>query len=209
MRRTAAARGLNEAVTWSFIAEERGRDVRRLGLGARQSDQRGDEGDAALAAAGPARGGAAQRRRAAPTASGCSRSGAAISATREHPTLGLMLAGETRPRGWRSGKAAAVRRVRRQGRGAGPARRRRRAGRQPPGASETLRGVYHPGRSGRLAPWTEECAGRVRRAAPAGAQGVRPRRRRRRRRDLPRRDPGRSARPATCAAPMRRRRCRR
>ncbi len=59
-RRTAAARGLNEAVTWSFISGSRGGAVRRRGLDPRQSDQRGDEGDAALAAPRPARRGRAQ-----------------------------------------------------------------------------------------------------------------------------------------------------
>ena len=54
------------------------RAVRRRGLAARQPDQRGDEGDAALAAAGPAGGGGAEcgaghRRRCA-----CSKSGGAI-----------------------------------------------------------------------------------------------------------------------------------
>ena len=54
-RRAAAARGLNEAVTWSFIAEEDADQFGGARLGAQESDQRGHEGDAALAIAGPDR----------------------------------------------------------------------------------------------------------------------------------------------------------
>ena len=94
-RRAAAARGLNEAVTWSFISEAEAAPFGGAAWIARQPDQRGDEGDAPVAAARPARRGAAQRRRAARTASGCSRSAAAISGERASGRRsGLVLAGE-------------------------------------------------------------------------------------------------------------------
>ena len=74
----------------------RGGAVRRRRLAARQPDQRGDEGDAALAPPRPARRGGAQHGARRGERSGCSRSAGAISRTAERPTLGLVLAG---PRG--------------------------------------------------------------------------------------------------------------
>ena len=69
----------------------------------------------------------------------CSRSAGAISSDGERPTLGLVLAGARAARHWRGGTARRLRRVRRQGRGAGDPRRRRRAGRQSPGAGRAPR----------------------------------------------------------------------
>ena len=68
---------------------------------------------------------------------------------REHPTLGLLLAGERRARAWQSGKAQPFDRVRCQGRGACAARCGGRSGREPPGLSR-CRTDWHPGRSARL-----------------------------------------------------------
>ena len=104
-RRAAAARGLNEAVTWSFISEAEAAPFGGARLAARQSDQRGDEGDAALAAPRPARRGGAQRR----------------ARRREHPPVRdrPALSGGGRaadPRRWSSPARAAPRHWRRQDR---------------------------------------------------------------------------------------------
>ena len=105
-RRAAAARGLNEAVTWSFISEAEAAPFGGAAWIARQPDQRGDEGDAALAAARPARRGA----RATPT-----RGADSVAPVRDRPALsGRRRAADARPasspasaapRDWRSGKA--------------------------------------------------------------------------------------------------------
>jgi phenylalanyl-tRNA synthetase beta chain len=149
VRRTAAARGLNEAVTWSFVAESEAapfggsawivanpisEEMKAMrpsllpGLlaAARRNSDRGAEG------------------------SGLFEIGRRYLAEGERPTLGLVLAGERRPRHWRSGKARAF--------DAHDAKAEAlallAAAGAPvdnlqslPGAS----GVYHPGRSGRLA----------------------------------------------------------
>ena len=61
-RRTAAARGLDEAVTWSFISEEEADAFGGARLAARQSHQRGPEGHAPVAPARPDCGRAAESR---------------------------------------------------------------------------------------------------------------------------------------------------
>ena len=76
-RRVLAARGLDEAVTWSFIPGGRGQALRRRqrSAAARQPDRVGTHRHAALAAAGPARRGAPQRRTAASPTCSSSKSG--------------------------------------------------------------------------------------------------------------------------------------
>ena len=82
-KRALAARGLVEAVTWSFVAKRAGRAVRRrqAGAGARQSDRGRTLRHAAEPAAGPGRGGAEATPIAASPTSRCSRSGRSSGAT--------------------------------------------------------------------------------------------------------------------------------
>ena len=183
----------------------RGGAVRRLGLDPRQSDQRGDEGDAALAAARPARRGARATWRAAPRASRLFEIGRRYLADGERPTLGLVLAGDARPRG--TGAAARRRRF-----DAFDAKAEALAILAAAGAPvDNLQvlggasGVYHPGQSGRLGLGPKNVLAEFGALHPRIAQGLRPRRAGGRGRDLPRRDPAEARRPATCAAPMRRR----
>jgi phenylalanyl-tRNA synthetase beta chain len=162
-----------------------GGGVRRRGLGARQSDQRGHEGDAPLAPPRSAGGGAAQprpRRRERQAV----RDRAALPCGRR--------AADARPRPRRAEgrpplahrQARRLRGVRRQGRSAGDPCRRRRAGRQPPGAGAGGRGL--PSRPlGAAQPRPQERARFVRRAASRDAQGLRPRRAGGCRGNLPRR----------------------
>ena len=105
VRRAAAARGLDEAVTWSFISEDEAARVRRRRLAAAKPDQRRDEGDAPVAAAGPDRRGAPQHRPRRRRRCDCSRSAAAISPTPSTRRSALLLAGEKQPRDWQAGKA--------------------------------------------------------------------------------------------------------
>ena len=93
----------------------------------------------------------------------------------ERPTLGMVLAGEKTPRGWATGKAAGVRCVRRQGRGAGAARRGWRAGGQSAGDGRGRAAV--PSRPvGDAAAWPQDRAGPLRHAASGDLAPVRYRR---------------------------------
>ena len=103
LRRAAAARGLDEAVTWSFIARA---EADAFGGGAWEVANPISEelkvmrpsllpGLLAAAARNARRGGQSAR---------LFEIGRRYLAA-EHPTLGLVLAGDRRPRGWRSGKA--------------------------------------------------------------------------------------------------------
>ncbi|WCT73571.1 phenylalanine--tRNA ligase subunit beta [Sphingomonas naphthae] len=105
VRRAAAARGLNEAVTWSFIAEG---DAAIFGGGAWTLANPISEdlkvmrptllsGLAAAARRNLDRGAASVR---------LFELGRRYLADAERPTLGLLLAGERSPRDWRGGKAA-------------------------------------------------------------------------------------------------------
>ena len=104
LRRTAAARGLNEAVTWSFISEA---EAAAFGGGAwalanpiseDMKVMRPSLLPGLLSAAGRnLRRGAASVR--------LFEIGRRYLADAERPTLGVVLAGEGRPRGWQQGKA--------------------------------------------------------------------------------------------------------
>ena len=105
LRRAAAARGLDEAVTWSFIAE---RDVAPFGDAPHRVANPISEdlkvmrpsllpGLLAAAARNQARGAGAIR---------LFEIGRRYLADGEHPTLGLVLAGDKRARAWATGKAA-------------------------------------------------------------------------------------------------------
>ncbi|HEX8379543.1 MAG TPA: phenylalanine--tRNA ligase subunit beta [Allosphingosinicella sp.] len=149
VRRAAAARGLNEAVTWSFIAEA---EAAPFGGSAWILDNPISEELKAmrpsmlpglLAAAGRnfARGAEGLR---------LFEIGRRYLAGGERPTLGLLLAGERAPRHWRSGRA--------QGFDAFDAKTEALALLAAAGAPvDNLQslpgapGIYHPGRSGRLA----------------------------------------------------------
>ncbi|HZF94489.1 MAG TPA: phenylalanine--tRNA ligase subunit beta [Allosphingosinicella sp.] len=106
VRRTAAARGLNEAVTWSFISEA---EAAHFGGSAWVLENPISEemkamrpsllpGLLAAAARNAARGAAGIR---------LFEVGRRYFADGERPTLGIVLAGDRNPRGWRSGRAAA------------------------------------------------------------------------------------------------------
>ena len=132
----------------------------------------------------------AQHRRAAPTS---------VAAVRDRPALSRRRrAADARPRARRrprgratgaAGKAQRVRRLRRQGRGAGAARRRRRAGRQSAGAGRRRPASIIPASRAGSASARRTCWPSSARSIPRIAQGVRPRRAGGRGRDLPRRDP--------------------
>lgn len=106
LRRTAAARGLNEAVTWSFIPEA---EAAAFGGAAWRVANPISEDMKAMrpsllpgllsAAARNLRRGNRQVR--------LFEIGRRYLADAERPTLGVVLAGDRAPRGWRSGKAAA------------------------------------------------------------------------------------------------------
>ena len=134
VRRTAAARGLDEAVTWSFISEA---EAEAFGGGDwRLANPISEEMKVMRPSLLPGLIAAARRNLDRGAASvRLFEIGRRYLGDAEHPTLGLLLAGERQPRGWQSGKAQTVRCVRRQGRGAGAARRSRRAGRQSAGHS--------------------------------------------------------------------------
>jgi phenylalanyl-tRNA synthetase beta chain len=148
VRRTAAARGLNEAVTWSFVAES---EAAPFGGAAWVLENPISEemkamrpsilpGLLAAAARNVARGAESVR---------LFELGRRYFADRERPTLGLVLAGERTPRHWRTGRAA--------GFDAYDAKAEALALLAAAGAPvdnlQTMggaSGVYHPGRSGRL-----------------------------------------------------------
>lgn len=106
IRRAAAARGLHEAVTWSFISEEEaeafGGAVHRLAnpISEEMKVMRGSllPGLARAAARNLARGVSSVR---------LFELGRRYLAEGERPTLGLLLAGEASPRDWQAGKARA------------------------------------------------------------------------------------------------------
>jgi phenylalanyl-tRNA synthetase beta chain len=149
VRRTAAARGLNEAVTWSFISEAEAEPFGGASwtlanpISEEMRAMRPSLLPGLLAAAGRnlARGAQSVR---------LFEIGRRYLGDREHPTLGLVLAGEKAPRHWRTGRAQAF--------DAFDAKAEAMAVLAAAGApvdnlqllGETP-GVYHPGRSGRLA----------------------------------------------------------
>ncbi|HYW16064.1 MAG TPA: phenylalanine--tRNA ligase subunit beta [Allosphingosinicella sp.] len=149
VRRAAAARGLNEAVTWSFVAEQ---EAAPFGGSAWILDNPISEELKAMRPSLLPGLLSAARRNGARGADGMRlfEIGRRYLADGERPTLGLVLAGLAAPRHWRTGKA--------QGFDAFDAKAEAlallAAAGAPvdnlqslPGAS----GVYHPGRSGRLA----------------------------------------------------------
>jgi phenylalanyl-tRNA synthetase beta chain len=148
-RRTAAARGLNEAVTWSFISES---EARPFGGSAWILDNPiSEEMKAMRPSLLP--GLLAAARRNADRGAGIIRLfevGRRYLADAERPTLGLLLAGERAPRHWQSGKAggfdaydAKAEALAILAAAGAPVDNLQ----SLPGAS----GAYHPGRSARLA----------------------------------------------------------
>ena len=148
VRRTAAARGLDEAVTWSFISEA---EAEAFGGGDwRLANPISEEMKVMRPSLLPGLIAAARRNLDRGAASvRLFEIGRRYLADAEHPTVALLLAGEKRPRGWQAGKAQALRRVRCQGRSAGVARSGGRAGRQPAAVSR-CRADLAPGRSATL-----------------------------------------------------------
>jgi phenylalanyl-tRNA synthetase beta chain len=148
-RRTAAARGLNEAVTWSFIAES---EAQKFGGAAWMlANPISEEMKAMRPSLLP--GLLAAARRNADRGAGSVRLfevGRRYLADGERPTLGLLLAGERAPRHWQGGKAggfdafdAKAEALAILAAAGAPADSLQ----SLPGAS----GAYHPGRSARLA----------------------------------------------------------
>jgi phenylalanyl-tRNA synthetase beta chain len=149
VRRAAAARGLNEAVTWSFVAEA---EAAPFGGSAWILDNPiSEELKAMRPSLLPGLLSAARRNIARGAESvRLFEIGRRYLADGERPTLGLVLAGEARPRHWRSDKATAF--------DAYDAKAEALALLAAAGAPvdnlQPLAGastVYHPGRSGRLA----------------------------------------------------------
>ena len=149
VRRAAAARGLNEAVTWSFVAEE---EAAPFGGSAWILDNPiSEELKAMRPSLLPGLLSAARRNFARGAESvRLFEIGRRYLAEGERPTLGLVLAGLAAPRHWRSGKA--------RGFDAFDAKAEALALLAAAGAPvdnlQSLAGassVYHPGRSGRLA----------------------------------------------------------
>jgi len=104
VRRTAAARGLNEAVTWSFIAEQEAAPFG--GAAWRLANPISEEMKAMRPSLLPGLLAAARRNIARGADSvRLFEVGRRYLDDGEHATLGLVLAGERNPRGWRSGKA--------------------------------------------------------------------------------------------------------
>ena len=104
VRRTAAARGLNEAVTWSFISEK---EAEVFGGGEwKLANPISEEMKVMRPSLLPGLIAAARRNldRGASSVR-LFEIGRRYLADAEHPTLGLLLAGERQPRSWRSGKA--------------------------------------------------------------------------------------------------------
>jgi phenylalanyl-tRNA synthetase beta chain len=149
VRRAAAARGLNEAVTWSFVAE--GEAAPFGGAAWILDNPISEELKAMRPSLLPGLLSAARRNLARGAESvRLFEIGRRYLADGERPTLGLILAGEARPRHWRSGKARAF--------DAYDAKAEALALLAAAGAPadnlQSLAGasaVYHPGRSGRLA----------------------------------------------------------
>ncbi|MEA3010951.1 MAG: phenylalanyl-tRNA synthetase beta chain [Sphingomonadales bacterium] len=149
VRRSAAARGLNEAVTWSFLSES---EAAPFGGSAWVLDNPISEDLKAMRPSLLPGLLSAARRNIARGAESVRlfEIGRRYLADGERPTLGLVLAGERAPRSWRSGKG--------QGFDAFDAKAEALALLTAAGApADNLQslagasGVYHPGRSGRLA----------------------------------------------------------
>ena len=148
VRRAAAARGLNEAVTWSFVAE--GEAAPFGGAAWILDNPISEELKAMRPSLLPGLLSAARRNIARGAESvRLFEIGRRYLADAERPTLGLILAGEAAPRHWRSGKARAF--------DAYDAKAEALALLATAGApADNLQslagasGVYHPGRSGRL-----------------------------------------------------------
>src|SRR4030095_8347463 len=106
VRRTAASRGLNEAVTWSFIAQE---EAEIFGGSAWVlANPISEEMKVMRASLLPGLRAAARRNMALGADSvRLFEVGRRYLGDREHPTIGLVLAGES-ARHWRSGKAPPV-----------------------------------------------------------------------------------------------------
>jgi phenylalanyl-tRNA synthetase beta chain len=148
VRRTIAARGLNEAVTWSFVAPD---EAAPFGGGAWTLDNP-ISADLAVMRPSLLPGLLSAARRNADRGAASVRLfelGRRYLADGERPTVGVLLAGERAPRDWRSGKAA--------GFDAFDAKAEAVAALAAAGAPvanlQTLPGSspwYHPGRSGRL-----------------------------------------------------------
>ena len=105
VRRTAAARGLDEAVTWSFISEA---EAAEFG-GTKWSLANPISEEMKLMRPSLLPGLIAAARRNLDRGASSVRLfeiGRRYLGDAEHPTLSLLMAGEQRPRGWRSGKAA-------------------------------------------------------------------------------------------------------
>jgi len=104
VRRTAAARGLDEAVTWSFISEA---EAAAFGGGDwRLANPISEEMKVMRPSLLPGLIAAARRNLDRGAASvRLFEIGRRYLSDSEHPTLGFILAGERRPRGWQSGKA--------------------------------------------------------------------------------------------------------
>jgi phenylalanyl-tRNA synthetase beta chain len=106
VRRTAAARGLDEAVTWSFISEA---EAGAFGGGEwKLANPISEDMKVMRPSLLPGLIAAARRNldRGAPSVR-LFEIGRRYLADGEHPTLGLLLAGERQPRGWQAGKAQA------------------------------------------------------------------------------------------------------
>ena len=104
IRRTAAARGLDEAVTWSFISEE---EASAFGGGEwKLANPISEEMKVMRPSLLPGLIAAARRNLDRGAASvRLFEIGRRYLGHTEHPTLGMLLAGERRPRSWQSGKA--------------------------------------------------------------------------------------------------------
>jgi phenylalanyl-tRNA synthetase beta chain len=106
VRRTAAARGLDEAVTWSFISDAEAEAFG--GAGWRLANPISEEMKVMRPSLLPGLIAAARRNLDRGIASvRLFEIGRRYLGDREHPTLGLLLAGERQPRSWQSGKTQA------------------------------------------------------------------------------------------------------
>jgi len=147
-RRTAAARGLNEAVTWSFIAESEAEPFG--GSSWLLANPISEEMKAMRPSLLPGLLSAAARNAARGTADvGLFEIGRRYLDEAERPTLGLVLAGDRSGRHWRSGKAAAVDAFDAKAEALAILA----AASAPVDNLQVLDGasaVYHPGQSGRL-----------------------------------------------------------
>ena len=207
VRRTAAARGLDEAVTWSFISEA---EADAFGGGDwRLANPISEEMKVMRPSLLPGLIAAARRNldRGA-TSVRLFEIGRRYLGDAEHPTLSLLLAGEQRGRAaGRPARRRASTPFDAKAEVAGPARRGRRAGRQSPGLPR--RGPdLASGPVGQARARPQDDRRQLRRAPPEAAERARRARRRGRGGDLSRRDPGaalerpgpRRVRPARVAA---------